>query len=287
MKEISFVKMHGAGNDFIVVQDLTSSIDWGKLDLKQICHRRFGVGCDQFLVVKSSEIADFKMEIYNSDGSQVEMCGNGIRCVAKFLFDQKLTEKRTLAIETLAGIIRPTLLLDHPQNSNTTLQVKVDMGPPEFMPEKIPAKFKANSNGRVVNQTLAGDFEERLVTLVSMGNPHCIQFVKDVTKAPVTTEGPLIENHDLFPQRINAEFIEVVDSTNIKMRVWERGSGETYACGTGACASVVASHLNNLTGRKVDVELKGGNLFIEWDEETNHVLMTGPATTSFTGSFLI
>ncbi len=285
--KIPFTKMHGAGNDFVFLESLDGSLDLTEDQIKKICHRRFGIGCDQLLIVAPSRDADFRMDIFNADGGKVEMCGNGIRCFAKYVFDQGLTKKTSLEIETMAGLIKPEILITHPQNSPNTLWVKVDMGEPILEAEDIPV----NAKGLVINHKLellgAGKTrftDELRITCVSMGNPHCVLYVNSTDLAPVDTLGPEIENHPFFPNRVNVEFVQILDPKNIRMRVWERGAGETMACGTGACGATVASILNKKTERKIMVHLNGGKLEIEWNEDDDHVFMTGPATTVFEGT---
>lgn len=261
--------MHALGNDFIVI-DVRESIPEGITELsKRLCHRRLGIGADQLILLLKSDIGDLRMRIFNSDGGEVEMCGNGIRCLAKYIWDRGISEKDTLNIETLAGIIKP---------SKAGSLVSVDMGVPILEGKDIPV----NISGRVIDYPL--EIQDRLfnITCVSMGNPHAVIFVKSVSGFPVSHYGPLIERHQLFPKRTNVEFVEVLTPTHIKMRVWERGSGETPACGTGASASVVAGILKGLTERNVRVELQYGDLFIEWTSESP-VYMTGPAEEVFEG----
>lgn len=264
--------MHGLGNDFI----LLDAISQDNLPLlpafcKEYSDRRFGIGFDQALILRTSKIADFSMEIFNADGSQVEMCGNGIRCLAKYIWDRGLSDKAELAIETPGGIIRPV---------KSGEMIRVDMGEPILDGQYIPV----NLEGLIKGYPLKVDDREFRITCVSMGNPHAVIFQGDVKSFPVAKYGPFIENHTLFPKRINVEFIEVINKEEVRMRVWERGSGETLACGTGACASAVAAHLNGFTGRNVVVHLAGGDLEIEWSEKDNHVYMTGPAVEVFGGT---
>lgn len=268
--KIPFTKMHGLGNDFVVINALNESYSELSTQARKICDRRFGIGCDQLLVIRPSESADFKMQIYNSDGSEVEMCGNGIRCVAQYLVNHGLTSKHELAIETLAGIIRPRLVEG---------QVEVDMGEPILEGSKIPVKLE----GKIIKQPLQIEGENFEITCVSMGNPHCVIFKDNVDQFPLEKYGPQLERHSLFPNRINVEFIEVQSPSQLKMRVWERGAGETLACGTGACASLVAAVLNGHTDREATLQLKGGNLNIRWSEKNNHVYMTGPGEEVFNG----
>jgi diaminopimelate epimerase len=272
--KIPFTKMHGLGNDFVVIYCREGAVSdrIGPADefSRNICHRRFGIGADQVLLLYPSSIADFRMLIYNADGSEVEMCGNGIRCFAKYIWDRGLSEKAALEVETLAGIIRP---------ERAGQMVKVDMGEPVFEGRLIPV----NLDGLVKDFPLKIDDKEFTITAVSMGNPHAVVFVGEVAGFDVGRYGPKIENHGLFPKRTNVEFVEVLDSGNIRMRVWERGAGETMACGTGASAAGVVSSLKGLTGRRVNVLLTGGELLIEWQPD-NHVSMTGPAVEVFEGS---
>ncbi|MBX7147765.1 diaminopimelate epimerase [bacterium] len=290
MPRLYFTKMEGAGNDFIFINALASDAPTITPELAvTMCDRRFGIGADQILIVKKSEIADFRMDIINADGGTVEMCGNGIRCFAKYVLDHKLTTKTALTVETLAGIIKPEIIAGHPKTTAKTAWVKVDMGEPILDGEDIPV----NQNGLIIDKpfklkdfpkgsSLQNDYK---ITCVSMGNPHCIVFVDKVQDYPVETIGPYFENDPHFPNRINTEFIEVVDKKTLNMRVWERGSGETLACGTGACAAAVASILNNKTDRHVTIHLRGGDLEIFWDPNDDHVYKTGPATTVFDGIY--
>lgn len=268
--------MHGLGNDFIIIDNRNGRIkDLKKLALK-LCDRRFGIGADQMIILGSSKKADFRMGIINSDGSEVEMCGNGIRCLAKYIWDNRLNVKGSsnkLSIETLAGIIIP---------EKAGSQIRVDMGEPILDPEKIPVKIKASS---VIDHPLKVKDKTFKITCVSMGNPHAVIVVNDVDTAPVETSGPQIEDHRLFPKRTNVEFIQILNRKNIRMRVWERGAGETMACGTGASAAAVASSLLGLTDRKVSLHLKGGKLLIDWSKKDNRVYMTGPAVKVFDGVF--
>jgi diaminopimelate epimerase len=260
---MKFTKMHALGNDFIVLDSRGKQME-GLVALSiKLCHRRFGIGADQVLVLEDSEGADFRMRIFNADGSEVEMCGNGIRALAKYVWDRGLSEKDTLSIETMAGIMRP---------AHSDGLVRVDMGEPELEGRKIPVDLE----GKVVDHPLKVDDRTFLITCVSMGNPHAVIFVDKVEDFPVSYYGPKVENHGLFPNRINVEFVEVIGSGAVRVKVWERGAGETMACGTGACATAVASGIKGLTGRDVVVHLDGGDLTIEWAED-NRIYMTGPA----------
>lgn len=277
--EINFTKMHGLGNDFILIDCRENKLPAGGAELsilsRQLCHRKFGVGADQLLLLYPSELADFRMRIFNADGSDVEMCGNGIRCFAKYIWDRGLTDKKVMDIETLAGIIRP---------AKAEGLVRVDMGEPVFAPEKIPVNIgqEPEADAKIIDYPLHIDDRELKLTCVSMGNPHAVIVVDNVSTFPVTYLGPMVENNPIFPNRTNVEFVEVLNSSEIKIRVWERGAGETLACGTGASAAAVASHLKGLTDNKVTVHLLGGDLFIDWGAD-RHVYMTGPAVEVFNG----
>lgn len=274
--KLLFTKMHGAGNDFVFLNDMDGALKLDADIARKLCDRRFGIGADQLLLVRPSTKGDFRMDIYNADGGLVEMCGNGIRCFAKYVRDKRLTGKKKLGIETLAGMIKPEIISE---DAKGIMQVKVDMGEPVLDGRLIPA----NADGKIIDKPLAASGKQFLITAVSMGNPHCVIEVGDVKDFPVTDLGPQIENHPFFPQRTNVEFIQFTDRKHIVMRVWERGSGETLACGTGACGAAVASILRGKAEREVTVHLRGGDLVIHWDEKTNHVFMTGPAVTSFEG----
>ncbi len=270
MARLPFTKMHGLGNDFVVVNCLEENCpDLGKF-AKQICDRRFGIGCDQLLAIHPSERADFKMQIFNNDGGEVEMCGNGIRCVAKYLQRHGATTKNELSIETLAGILKPRIQGE---------LVEVDMGEPVLDGPLIPVDLE----GKVIQKPLKVGEREFSITCVGMGNPHCVIFVPDVDAVEVSQVGPLIERHPLFPHRVNTEFVQVLNPAALKMRVWERGAGETLACGTGACAALVAAVLTGNSGREATLKLKGGDLQVRWSEKDNRVYMTGPGEEVFTG----
>ena len=281
--KINFTKMHGLGNDFIIIDCRKKKIAGLSRLIKKLSHRHFGIGFDQALILLPSRKADFRMDIYNADGGKVEMCGNGIRCLAKYIWDKKLSRKNVLAIETTAGIIKP-------RKVNSLVQV--DMGEPILEAKDIPVKMSSEFGVRsseekdskpIIDYPLMIEEKQFKITCVSMGNPHCVIFVDNVDKLLVSRYGPLIENHPLFPKRTNVEFIQVINNKRLKMRVWERGSGETLACGTGACASAVAANLNNLADRKGTIHLAGGDLRVEWSENDNHVYMTGPAVEVFEG----
>lgn len=276
---MKFTKMQGLGNDYVYVNCLKEKIADPPELARKISDRHFGVGSDGLIMINPSDKADFEMEMYNADGSRAEMCGNGIRCVAKYVYDYGLTDKTYISVETLAGIKYLDLTVE---NGKVSL-VKVDMGQPILEPEKIPVAAKGS---RVVDEPLLVDGKEYRMTCVSMGNPHAVIFVdEDVKNLPLEKIGPSFENHTCFPKRVNTEFVRVIDRHTAEMRVWERGSGETLACGTGTCAVAVACVLNGLTEDAITVHLLGGNLYIEWDREKNTVYMTGPAEVVFDGEW--
>lgn len=278
---MKFTKMQGLGNDYVYVNCFKEKIDNPSEVAKIVSDRHFGIGSDGLIMINPSKVADFEMEMYNADGSRGEMCGNGIRCVAKYVYDYGLTDKTHISVETLGGI----KYLDLTVKDGKVALVRVDMGEPELDPEKIPIIMKGYSDetDRVLNAQIKVDGKEYHMTGVSMGNPHDVVYIDDVQGLDIEKIGPKFENHERFPQRINTEFARVIDRKTVEMRVWERGSGETLACGTGACAVAVASILNGYTEREVEIRLLGGNLQIEWNEEDNHVYMTGPATVVFDG----
>lgn len=273
---IKFTKMHGLGNDYVYIDAINQNIENESEMAKFVSDRHFGIGSDGLILICKSDIADFKMRMFNSNGSEAEMCGNGIRCVGKFVYDKGFTNKTEVRIETLAGI--KTLILNIKDGKVDT--VRVDMGEPILNPEEIPVISNENP---VKNLVLTADKKEFRFTCVSMGNPHAITIVNNIEKFEVEKYGKILEIDKAFPKKSNIEFIEIIDRKNIKMRVWERGTGETLACGTGACATAVACIINELTERKVKIELLGGNLEIEWNNKDNHMYMTGPATTVFEG----
>ena len=276
---MKFTKMQGCGNDYVYV-DCTKNqeieIDNIPHVARQVSDRHYGIGSDGLILIKPSQKADFFMDMYNNDGSLGKMCGNGIRCVGKYVYDYCLTDKKQVKIETLSGIKTLDLTIDNGKVS----QVTVDMGNPIFAPEKIPV---ISDKEILVNEPIIIGGKEYKITCLSMGNPHAVVFVENTDDIPIETIGPLFENHEMFPDRVNTEFIQVINRNHIKMRVWERGSGETLACGTGACASVVACVLNGLTEDEVKVSLLGGDLHIRYDKDNNLVYMTGPAVTVFEG----
>lgn len=277
---MKFTKMHGIGNDYVYINAFEEEVTAPEQLAVAISDRHFGVGGDGLVLIMPSKIADAKMRMFNSDGSEAEMCGNAIRCVGKYLYDHRIVTKETLTIETLAGI----KLLNLEIKNGLVNAVKVDMGEPILQSDLIPV----NGDSRIIiDEPIAVNGRNYRFTAVSMGNPHCVIFVPEITDAMVLTDGPALEIHSLFPRKINVEFVKVNSRTSLTMRVWERGSGETMACGTGACASVVAAILNKLTDRLVTVKLLGGELLIEWEPVSNHVFMTGPAVTVFEGEWLL
>ncbi|MBU2439584.1 diaminopimelate epimerase [bacterium] len=284
MMKIDFVKMHGLGNDFILIDCLNKLLgDSSFLSYlaKKLCDRNFGIGADGLILLLPSSKVDLQMRIFNSDGTEAQMCGNGIRCFAKYAYENKLISEIKFTVETLAGIITPELIFKDKEISG----VKVDMGIPKLKRREIP--MEGEDTPTVVDETLKIDSKYIFkITCVSMGNPHCIIFVNDVQSIPVDEIGPKIENHSLFPEKINVEFIQVVNKKEINFRVWERGVGETLACGTGACAALVASVLNKKSEHQAIIHLTGGDLDIEWIENGS-VYMTGPAELVFRGEMII
>ena len=277
---LKFTKMHGLGNDYVYMDAINQNIENRAELAKFVSDRHLGIGSDGLILICPSEVADFKMQMFNSDGSEAEMCGNGIRCVGKFVYDKGLTNKTTISIETLAGI----KVLEMQEEQGKIKLVKVDMGEPILEPKRIPVKSEEYP---VTNLKLNAENREFVFSCVSMGNPHAITFIKeDVNTFDACKYGKILENDDAFPNRANIEFVNVLDEKTLKMRVWERGAGETLACGTGACGVAVAAILNNYTQRKVTVKLLGGDLEIEWNKEDNHVYMTGPSTTVYEGQLL-
>lgn len=282
--QFDFVKMEGLGNDFIIIDDrdgnICSKIDYGKLAGK-LCSRHFSIGADGIMLILNSEKMDIGFRIFNSNGTEAEMCGNGIRCFAKYLFEKRIISKKIFYVETMAGTIIPEIILDH---SGEVESVKVDMGEPVLLPSKIPFK---STKDKAVNEPVVVNGETVYLTAVSMGNPHAVIFVDDVEQINLEKRGRGIETHAMFPEKTNVEFIQIIHRNELKMRVWERGAGETLACGTGACAAAVAACLNGKTSNRILVHLKGGDLHIEWDKINNHIYMTGPAELVFTGRIKI
>lgn len=273
---MKFTKMEGLGNDYVYVNCFEETVEDPKSVAIKVSDRHFGIGSDGLILIKPSEVADFRMDMYNADGSQSEMCGNGIRCVAKYVYDYGLTDKTSISVETLAGI----KYLDLKIEDGKAVMITVNMGSPELIAEKVPVK---SDKEQVIDEPILVDGKEYKMTCISMGNPHCIVFVDDTANFPLEEVGPLFESHEVFPNRVNAEFVQILDRKTVNMRVWERGSGETLACGTGTCATVVACSLNGHTEDEVTVHLLGGDLFIKWDREENLVYMTGPAKVVFDG----
>ena len=273
---MKFTKMQGLGNDYVYVNCFEEKIENPPAVARYVSDRHFGIGSDGLIMINPSEVADFEMEMYNADGSRGEMCGNGIRCVAKYVYDYGLTDKTQISVETLGGI----KYLDLTVEEGKVSLVKVDMGKPELKSDLIPI---ISENEKVIDEPIEVDGQVYHMTGVSMGNPHTVIYVDDVKNLDLEKIGPKFENHERFPKRINTEFVHCIDRNTVEMRVWERGSGETLACGTGACAVAVASILNNLTDTRVTVKLLGGDLQIEWDREKNHVFMTGLAKVVFDG----
>lgn len=273
---MKFTKMQGCGNDYVYIDCTKNTLENISEAAVKVSDRHFGIGSDGLILIKPSETADFFMDMYNNDGSRGKMCGNGIRCVAKYVYDNGLTDKKKIKIETLSGIKE----LDLTVEDGKVTFVTVDMGSPITKPSLIPVK--SDKEVLIKEPVKVGD-QVYEITCVSMGNPHAVVFVDDPGKISLETLGPLFDFHEIFPERVNTEFVQVIDRKHIKMRVWERGSGETLACGTGACASVMACILNGLTDHEVTVSLLGGELVIRYDEVKNTVFMTGPAVTVFTG----
>ncbi len=281
MTTLPFTKMHGAGNDFVVLDALAHEIPPLERLAERIADRHFGIGCDQILVIRPSEIADFRMDIYDADGSRVEMCGNGIRALLKYVRDRGHTQAEEVGVETLGGVVRPRWIRREADGSDC---VRVDMGRPVLVPEKIPTRL-GSGEGPVLDAPLDVEGERVTVSCVSMGNPHAVLYVDDPDTAPVETLGPRIENHPAFPNRTNVEFVTVVARDRIRQRTFERGTGETLACGSGACAVAVASILRGVADPELTVELRGGALELAWAGGDASVFMTGPAAEVFTGTF--
>ena len=281
---MKFTKLQGCGNDYVYVNATRESGESLPDNIPELAvrvsDRHFGIGSDGLILIRSSDKADFMMEMYNNDGSVGKMCGNGIRCVAKYVYDNGLTDKTKLTIDTLSGM----KVLDLTVEDGKVTWVTVDMGAPETKPALIPVR---SDKDILIREPITIEDEIYEITCVSMGNPHCVVFVEDTKNLPLEQIGPKFERHPMFPERVNTEFIRIIDRGHIEMRVWERGSGETLACGTGACASVVASILNGYTEHEVTVTLLGGELKIRYDEVKNTVFMTGPAVKVFDGEFAL
>lgn len=275
-----FTKMQGLGNDYVYVNCFQETIENPSEAAIKVSDRHFGIGSDGLILIKPSEVADFRMDMYNADGSQAEMCGNGIRCVAKYVYDYGLTDQTEISVETLAGIKYLKLQI----MDGKVVRITVNMGQPELVPDKIPVQADGD---RVVDEPIVVNGVTYKMTCVSMGNPHCIVFIDDTANFPLEEIGPIFENHERFPKRVNTEFIQILNRNEVNMRVWERGSGETLACGTGACASAVACVLNGLTEDEITLHLLGGDLSVRWDREENVVYMTGPAKVVFDGEIVL
>lgn len=276
---MEFIKMHGAGNDYVYIDCTKGEIDNPTGLAQKVSDRHFGIGSDGLVLISKSDVADFRMRIFNSDGSESQMCGNASRCVGKYVYDNGLTDKTAINLETLAGIKQLKLFTEN----GKVVKVRVDMGIPELSPEKIPVRSDEQC---AVNLPFTFDGISLRLTCVSMGNPHAVTFVKDVENFDVHHFGRLIEHSPMFPERCNVEFVEPLSRTELKMRVWERGAGETLACGTGACATLIAAIINGLAEDKVAVHLLGGDLEIEWDANSRHVYMTGGAEMVFKGELI-
>lgn len=277
---MKFTKMHGIGNDYVYVNCFKETVENPSEVAIRVSDRHFGIGSDGLILIKPSDVADGKMEMYNADGSQGAMCGNGIRCVAKYMYDYGITDKTSISVETKSGI----KYLDLTLKDGKVDTVKVNMGTPILKAADIPV---CSEKEQVIDEPVTVDGKEWKITCVSMGNPHAITYIDDVKGLEIEKIGPKFENHEIFPDRVNTEFVHVIDRHTVEMRVWERGSGETLACGTGACAVAVSSILNGLTEEEVTVKLLGGDLKIFWDRTENKVYMTGSATTVFDGEIEI
>lgn len=279
---MKFTKMHGLGNDYVYVncfEEPLTGVDLPEL-ARKVSDRHFGIGGDGLILIMPSEVADFRMRVFNNDGSEAKNCGNGLRCVSKYVYDHGLTDKSSFTVETLGGIVNPVVEVGE---DGKVSRVTIDMGEPRLTRAQIPMTGKPDD--KVIEQPFAIDGRTFAMTAVSMGNPHAILFVDQIDEQEVLTVGPQIEFHEAFPERTNVEFIQVLNREEILFRVWERGSGVTLACGTGACAAAVAAILGNKTERKVTVHLLGGDLEIEWREENNRVYMTGPAVEVYSGIY--
>lgn len=281
MQTFKFTKMHGAGNDYIYVNCFEEKLENINETAKFVSDRHFGIGSDGLVLICPSDKADFRMDMYNSDGTQAEMCGNATRCVGKYVHDKGLTDKTEITLETLAGI--KILKLNLGKNGEVET-VEVNMGHPELTPKNIPINSDLE---RFIQEPVEVDGKTYLVTGVSMGNPHAITYIDDTNSFEIEKIGPKFENHPMFPRRINTEFAQIVDRKTIKMRVWERGAGETLACGTGACATMVAANLSDLVDDEADLVLLGGTLHIRWDKKENNIYMTGPAKFVFDGEITV
>lgn len=278
---MKFAKMQGCGNDYVYINGFEEIVDADKKPelVRKLSERHFGIGSDGVIFINPSDIADFEMEMYNADGSRSEMCGNGIRCVAKYVYDKKMTSQKEFTIESFGKVKNITII---EENGKAKL-IKVGMGKPELRTEKIPAIYDSET---IIAKPIEVEGNIWDGTCVSMGNPHVVMFVDEVKDMDLKNIGPKFENHPMFPNRTNAEFVKVIDEATVEMRVWERGTGETLACGTGCCATAVACILNGKTGNKVLVKVLGGEILVEWNQETNEIYMTGPGEFVFEGEIL-
>lgn len=278
---MKFAKMQGCGNDYVYINGFEEKIDNEKKPelVRRLSERHFGIGSDGVIFINPSNIADFEMEMYNADGSRSEMCGNGIRCVAKYVYDKKMTTRKEFTIESFGKVKYITII----EENGVAKLIRVGMGSPELRTELIPAIYDAET---IIAKPIEVDGKVWEGTCVSMGNPHVVLFVDDVKKMDLESIGPKFENHTMFPNRTNTEFVKIIDENTVEMRVWERGTGETLACGTGCCATAVACILNEKTGNKVLVKVLGGEILVEWDRQTNEIYMTGPGEFVFEGEIL-
>ena len=273
---MKFTKMHGCGNDYVYVNGFTEKVADKPKAVVALSDRHFGIGSDGVIFINPSQQADFEMEMYNADGTRAEMCGNGIRCVGKYVYDHGMTDKTSITVESFGKV----KYLDLTAENGKVVKVKVNMGKPELTAKEVPV---VSENEQVIDEEIIVKGKSYRMTCVSMGNPHAVVFMDDVEHLAIEEIGPYFENHERFPNRTNTEFVQVIDDSHVKMRVWERGTGETLACGTGCCATAVACVLNHLTGEHVTVQVLGGEIEIYWDQKENLVYMTGPAVTVFEG----
>lgn len=279
MTEIEFAKYHGSGNDFVLIEDMRSSVNLTTDQIAGMCERHTGIGADGVMFIRPSDTADLKMTYHNADGTEAEMCGNGIRCFAKYAHDYRLVRQEVLAVETRAGVRRVELVVE----DGVAVAARVDMGVPKLSPAEVPVR---TGEGEAVDVALPSSHGDVYATCVSMGNPHCVVFGPDVSQAPVRSLGWELERASMFPEGVNVEFVEVMDRGHLRARVWERGVGETMACGTGACAAAVAAARTGKTDRQVEVELPGGTLTVDWTD-SGTVMLTGPATQVMTGMYFL
>ena len=273
---MKFTKMHGCGNDYVYVNGFTEKVADKPKAVVALSDRHFGIGSDGVIFINPSQQADFEMEMYNADGTRAEMCGNGIRCVGKYVYDHGMTDKTSITVESFGKV----KYLDLTVENGKVVKVKVNMGKPELTAKDVPV---VSVHEQVIDEEIIVKGKSYRMTCVSMGNPHAVVFMDDVEHLAIEEIGPYFENHERFPNRTNTEFVQVIDDSHVKMRVWERGTGETLACGTGCCATAVACVLNHLTGAHVTVQVLGGEIEIYWDQKENLVYMTGPAVTVFEG----